>query len=72
MCSTDELRNRNEIIRTLSTQQKILESQQADCLKTLNCTQQKLKEMSEKAAESVNICEELEVTKKKIIDTFAP
>ncbi|XP_032899087.1 coiled-coil domain-containing protein 62 isoform X3 [Amblyraja radiata] len=61
-----ELRNRNEIIRTLSTQQKILESQQADCLKTLNCTQQKLKEMSEKAAESVNICEELEDRNKSL------
>ncbi|XP_078277821.1 coiled-coil domain-containing protein 62 isoform X1 [Rhinoraja longicauda] len=61
-----ELRNRNEIIRTLSVQQKILESQQADCLKTLNCTQQKLKEMSEKAAESASICEELEDRNKSL------
>ncbi|XP_051887981.1 coiled-coil domain-containing protein 62 isoform X1 [Pristis pectinata] len=61
-----ELRNRNEIIRTLSTQQKILESQQADCLKTLNCTQQRLKEMSEKAAESASNCEELEDRNKSL------
>ncbi|XP_048412482.1 coiled-coil domain-containing protein 62 isoform X2 [Stegostoma tigrinum] len=55
-----ELRNRNEIIRSLGAQQKILESQQADCLKTLTSTQQRLKEMSEKAAEAANNCEELE------------
>uniref|UniRef100_UPI00398F720F coiled-coil domain-containing protein 62 isoform X2 n=1 Tax=Pristiophorus japonicus TaxID=55135 RepID=UPI00398F720F len=55
-----ELRNRNEIIRTLNAQQKILESRQADCLKTLACTQQRLKEMSEKAVEAAGSCEELE------------
>ncbi|XP_060699641.1 coiled-coil domain-containing protein 62 isoform X4 [Hemiscyllium ocellatum] len=55
-----ELRNRNETIRSLGAQQKILESQQADCLKTLTSTQQRLKEISEKAAEAANTCEELE------------
>ncbi|XP_069789322.1 coiled-coil domain-containing protein 62 isoform X2 [Narcine bancroftii] len=61
-----ELRNRNEIIRSLSGQHKILESQQADCLKTLNHTQQKLKEMSEKAAESASNCEELKDRNKSL------
>ncbi|XP_067911159.1 coiled-coil domain-containing protein 62 isoform X2 [Heterodontus francisci] len=61
-----ELRNRNEIIRSLSAQQKVLESQQADCLKTLSSTQQRLKEMSEKAAEAASNCEELEDRNKSL------
>ncbi|XP_067861863.1 putative leucine-rich repeat-containing protein DDB_G0290503 isoform X2 [Heptranchias perlo] len=61
-----ELRNRNEIIRTLNVQQKILESQQADCLKSLACTQQRLQEMSEKAAEAASNCEELEDRNKSL------
>ncbi|XP_078410247.1 coiled-coil domain-containing protein 62 isoform X2 [Cetorhinus maximus] len=61
-----ELRNRNEIIRSLGAQQKILESQQADCLKTLASTQQRLKEMSEKAAEAASNCEELEDRNKSL------
>ncbi|XP_078083175.1 coiled-coil domain-containing protein 62 isoform X2 [Mustelus asterias] len=61
-----ELRNRNEIIRSLGAQQKILESQQSDCLKTLTSTQQRLKEMSEKAADAASNCEELEDRNKSL------
>ncbi|XP_072351737.1 coiled-coil domain-containing protein 62 isoform X2 [Scyliorhinus torazame] len=61
-----ELRNRNEIIRSLGAQLKILESQQGDCLKTLGNTQQRLKDMSEKAAEAANNCDELEDRNKSL------
>uniref|UniRef100_A0A4W3HBU5 Coiled-coil domain containing 62 n=2 Tax=Callorhinchus milii TaxID=7868 RepID=A0A4W3HBU5_CALMI len=62
----NELRKRNELIRTLTTQHKILEAQQNDCLKALSSTQQQLQETNHKAGEAVSNCEELEERNKSL------
>ncbi|KAM4709757.1 coiled-coil domain-containing protein 62 [Discoglossus pictus] len=56
----NELHKRNEIIRSLTKKIKLLEAQQQDRSTTLESTQHQLQELSMKASERTNQCQELE------------
>ncbi|KAM6423414.1 coiled-coil domain-containing protein 62 isoform 1-T3 [Liasis olivaceus] len=56
----NELHKRNEIITALTRRLKVLESQQNDHIWTLESTQQKLQELSQKASSSSFQCQTLE------------
>nr|XP_010309856.1 PREDICTED: coiled-coil domain-containing protein 62 [Balearica regulorum gibbericeps] len=56
----NELNKRNEIIKSLTKKLKFLESQQNDSKTTLENTQQKFKELSQKATEASLHCQALE------------
>ncbi|NXI67096.1 CCD62 protein, partial [Anseranas semipalmata] len=56
----DELNKRNEIIKSLTKRLKLLESQQSDSKTTLESTQQKFKELSQKVTDVTLHCQGLE------------
>ncbi|XP_039218445.1 coiled-coil domain-containing protein 62 isoform X2 [Crotalus tigris] len=56
----DELHKRNEMITTLTQRLKLLGSLQNDCSSTLENTQQKLQEVSQKASDTSLQCQTLE------------
>ncbi|NXK51732.1 CCD62 protein, partial [Chauna torquata] len=56
----NELNKRNEIIKSLTKRLKLLESQQSDSKTTLESTQQKFKELSQKVTDITLHCQGLE------------
>ncbi|XP_069820094.1 coiled-coil domain-containing protein 62 [Dendropsophus ebraccatus] len=65
----NELRRRNEIIRSVTKRIKLLEAQQQDGKTTLASTQQRLQEVCLKASEANNHCQDLEETNLTLNDS---
>ncbi|MEE6504063.1 hypothetical protein FKM82_005055 [Ascaphus truei] len=65
----DELQKRNEIIRSLTKRIKVLESQQQDGRTTLESTQQQLLELTLRASDASDHCQDLEEKNQSLNDS---